>query len=212
MGNAEFIMEATKAEAFVSYPDYRGKPALAAPDVAAWRQWLALNHASAQGCWLVMFKKESGQPSIYYTEAVDEALCWGWIDSVPNKRDDLSYIQYFAPRKPRSAWSKVNKEKLERVIAEGRMQPAGWASIERAKALGSWTLLDTVEELIAPEELEEAFALLPQARVYWEAFPRTVKRAHLEWIAFAKRPETRAQRIENIVSLAALNRRARFEQ
>lgn len=105
----------------------------------------------------------------------------------------------------------MNKEKLERLIAEGRMQPAGWESIERAKALGSWTLLDAVEELTIPAELETAFALSPQARIYWEAFPKTVKRAQLEWIAFAKRPETRQKRIAEIISLAAENRRARFE-
>ncbi|MBI1316554.1 hypothetical protein GC167_06810 [bacterium] len=205
-------MESRESQGFVAFPDYRGKPSIAAPDVFDWRQWLALNHASARGCWLVMFKKESGHPSVYYPEAVDEALCWGWIDSGINKRDEVSFYQYFAPRHPKSLWSRVNKEKIERMQAEGRLQPSGLRTIALAKETGTWNALDDVENLVVPSELSEAFARWPGSEAHWQAFPRSVKRGQLEWIAAAVQPQTRSKRVEAVASKAAENRRAQFDR
>ncbi|MES2517670.1 MAG: hypothetical protein V4585_06160 [Bacteroidota bacterium] len=124
---------------------------------ADWRLWLLENHTSKQSVWLVYHKKKANTPSISWSQAVDEALCFGWIDSVAKTIDDEKFMQFFSKRKPKSVWSKVNKEKVERFIANGLMTKAGFDSIERAKQNGSWIILDDVEELKIPEDLEEAF-------------------------------------------------------
>lgn len=116
----------------------------------AWRQWLEKNHDKEKSVWLIIYKKSSGIPTVYYPEAVDEAICFGWIDSKINKRDDESYYQFFAKRNPKSNWSKVNKEKVERLLAQGVMAQAGLESITIAKASGKWEALDQVEEIIIP--------------------------------------------------------------
>lgn len=175
---------------------------------AAWRQWLVENHANEKSVWLIMYKKGSGTPSIYYDEAVEEALCFGWIDSKPNKRDAESYFQFFAQRNPKSKWSGVNKKKVERLIEQGLMTEAGLKMIEIAKASGTWTALDEVENMVVPHDLEIAFRNNEIAGRNWEAFPRSVKRGILEWISNAKRPETRQKRIEETVTKAAENIRA----
>lgn len=179
-----------------------------AEDRAAWRQWLVDNHAQAKSVWLIIYKKGSGTPSVYYDEAVDEALCFGWIDSKPNKRDAESYFQFFAKRNPKSKWSGVNKKKVKRLIEQGLMTEAGLKMIELAKASGTWTALDEVENMTVPPDLEIAFRNNEIAFRNWEAFPRSVKRGILEWISNAKRPETRQKRIEETVTLAAQNIRA----
>ncbi len=185
-----------------------GVPAFYAKDGQAWRQWLEDHHDSAQSVWLIIYRKESGTPSVYYPEAVDEALCFGWIDSKSNKRDEESFYQFFARRNPRSKWSRVNKGKVEVLLAAGRMAPAGLAVIEAAKKSGTWTALDDVENLTLPPDLEAALGANPAATQYFGAFPRSVKRGILEWLLNAKRPETRRKRIEEIVTLAAQNIRA----
>ncbi|MCU0354784.1 MAG: YdeI/OmpD-associated family protein, partial [Cytophagales bacterium] len=150
---------------------------------AEWRQWLAENHAAETGVWLVYYKKGTGRPSVTYDEAVEEALCFGWIDSVPNKMDDERYKQLFSPRKPRSGWSRVNKERLERLTAAGLMASAGLAAIETAKQNGSWTKLDAVENLEMPDDLQTAFAAADAVALeHFTAFARSTKRGILEWL------------------------------
>jgi uncharacterized protein YdeI (YjbR/CyaY-like superfamily) len=173
-----------------------------------WRKWLERNHQSEKSIWLIIYKKESGTPSVYYTDAVDEAICFGWIDSKPNKRDDESYYQFFAKRNIKSNWSKVNKGKVARLLEEGKIAPSGLEAIELAKQNGTWTALDKVEEMEIPEDLQKAFNKNKTAFGYFDKFPRSSKRNILEWIMNAKRPETRQARIEETVKLATENIKA----
>jgi uncharacterized protein YdeI (YjbR/CyaY-like superfamily) len=175
---------------------------------AAWRAWLEANHASGLGVWHLSWRPATGRPRVPYEEAVEEALCFGWIDSKGGNLDDDRARQYYAPRNPRSGWARSNKERVERLIAEGRMAPAGLAAIDRAKENGAWTMLDDVENLVVPPDLAAAFGRHPGSEERWTAFPRSVRRMHLEWVVQAKRPETRAMRIEEIASRAANNERA----
>ena len=175
---------------------------------AEWRRWLEQHHADAPGVWLITYKKATGQPRLEYDEAVEEALCFGWIDSKGNKLDDERSMLWFAPRRPGSGWSKPNKARVARLLAAGLMTPAGVATVAAAKADGSWSMLDAVEALEVPSDLQAALAANPAAQQHWEAFPRSAKRAILEWIATAKRAETRARRVEETARLAAENIRA----
>ena len=176
----------------------------------AWRAWLEEHHHRESSVWLIIYKKSSGVPSVYYPEAVDEALCFGWIDSKPNKRDEQSFYQYFSPRHPKSNWSRVNKEKVQRLIAENRMAPAGLAMVELAQETGTWTALEDVDNLIVPPDLQEALGQNSIAYEYWKQFPPSARRGILEWIFNAKRTETRRRRIEKAVKLAAQNIRANY--
>ncbi len=173
-----------------------------------WRKWLKKNHSTEKSVWLIIYKKESETPSVYYPEAVDEALCFGWIDSKPNKRDKDSYYQFFAKRNPKSNWSKVNKAKIAKLIEKGLMQSAGLEMIKIAKENGTWTALDEVENLTVPDDLQKLFLSNTTAFENWENFPRSSKRGILEWILNAKKPETRQKRIEETVSLAEKDIRA----
>lgn len=175
---------------------------------AEWRAWLERHHTRTDGVWLITWKKATGRPRVEYDEAVEEALCFGWIDSKPGKLDGERSMLWFAPRKPKTGWSKPNKERVEKLLKAGLIAPAGLAKINAAKDDGSWNALDAVEALEIPPDLDQAFAENPLARDYWEAFPRSAKRGILEWIANARKPETRAKRIEETVRLAAENRRA----
>jgi uncharacterized protein YdeI (YjbR/CyaY-like superfamily) len=175
---------------------------------AQWRAWLAEHHATVPGAWLVRWKKASGGPYLPYGEAVEEALCFGWIDGQARPLDDRRWQMLITPRRPGSAWSRANKERIERLSAEGRMEAAGLAAVERAKADGSWWALDAVEDLIEPAELRAALDRDAAARREWDAFPRSARRAILEWIVSAKRPETRARRVEETARLAAQGIRA----
>ena len=175
---------------------------------AEWRRWLEQHHTRDEGVWLIGYKKGAGQPQMEYGEAVEEALCFGWIDSKPNKLDEQRSMLWFAPRKPGTGWSKANKERAERLIAAGRMAPAGLAKIEAARRDGSWNALDAVEALEIPPDLQKALAANGAAARHFDAFPRSVKRGILEWIAGAKKPETRARRVEETARLAADNIRA----
>ncbi len=189
-------------------PREDGVKAFHATSQAEWRQWLKAHHQQENSVWLVIFKKDSGVPSVYYPEAVDEALCFGWIDSKPNKRDAQSFFQYFSQRNPKSNWSRVNKEKIARLAAEGRLSPAGEEMVAHAKASGTWTALDDVENLVIPPDLQAAFDRYPPAEQYFLAFPRSVKRGILEWIFNAKRAPTRQKRIEQTAEMASRNERA----
>jgi uncharacterized protein YdeI (YjbR/CyaY-like superfamily) len=175
---------------------------------AEWRQWFQQNHTRTDGVWLISYKKAAGKPRLEYDEAVEEALCFGWIDSKPNKLDDERTMLWFAPRKPGSGWSGSNKIRVEKLVREGQMMPAGLAKIEASKQDGSWFALDAVEALEIPPDLASAFVASQTASQYFDAFPRSVKRGILEWIASARRAETRANRIEETVRLAAENIRA----
>jgi uncharacterized protein YdeI (YjbR/CyaY-like superfamily) len=175
---------------------------------AEWRAWLERNHARAEGVWLVSYRTATGRPRVEYGEAVEEALCFGWIDSKALTLDDERSMQWMSPRKPGSAWSALNQERVARLAAAGLMAPAGLAKVEAAKRDGSWSALDAVEALETPPDLERALAAYPSARRHFDAFPRSVKRGILAWIAGAKKPETRARRVEETARLAEDNLRA----
>jgi uncharacterized protein YdeI (YjbR/CyaY-like superfamily) len=176
---------------------------------AEWRAWLAHNHGRDAGVWLVMRKARAGGPRISYEESVEQALCFGWVDSKGRSLDAERTMLWFAPRKRGSGWARTNKERIERLTAAGLMAPAGQAVIDAAKADGSWTLLDDVENLVVPDDLAAAFAAHPPAREHWDAFPRSARRATLEWIVQAKRAETRAKRVAEAAEKAQANERAR---
>jgi len=172
-------------------------------DVAAWRRWLRSNHARSDGVWLVMAKKGTTTPtSLTYDEALDEALCYGWIDGQARSRDATTRLQRWTPRRKRSNWSKRNTGIAERLIKEGRMQPAGLAEIERAKGDGRWAAAyagpATVE---VPEELSAALRARPRAKAMFEILSSQNRYAILYRIHDAKRPETRARRIEQFVAM-----------
>lgn len=172
-----------------------------------WRLWLAGHHRHAESIWLVTWKKGDSR-HVAYAEIVEEALCFGWVDSLPRKLDARRSMLLLSPRRAGSAWSKLNKERAERMITAGLMKPAGLARIREAKEQGLWTKLDGVDALEVPADLAAAFETNKPAADHWEAFPRSVKRSILEWIAQAKRPETRARRISETATLAARNERA----
>jgi uncharacterized protein YdeI (YjbR/CyaY-like superfamily) len=176
-------------------------------DRETWHRWLAENHATASGAWLVTWRRGQG-PALPYEDAIEEALCFGWIDSRGGKLDERRSRLYFAPRKPRGTWAASNKARVERLIADGRMQPAGLAAIERAKANGSWSTLDDIDREIVPDDLAAAFAAHPPAADAFAAFPPSARRMILFWIAQAKRPETRAARILETAVRAQRNERA----
>lgn len=187
---------------------YNGVPTFYAKTRKDWRKWLVKNHQSETSVWLIIYKKDSDTPSVYYPEAVDEALCFGWIDSKPNKRDENSYYQFFAKRNPKSNWSKVNKDKVATLIAQGLMQTEGLKMVDIAKQNGTWTALDEVDNITIPDDLRELFSKNKVAFEHWEQFSRSSKRGILEWILNAKKPETRQKRIEETVTLAAKNIKA----
>lgn len=168
-------------------------------DATAFRTWLEENHASATGVWLIFWKKNSGHRSIEWSDAVDQALCFGWVDSKVQSLDDKRYRQYFSVRKPGSGWSKINKAKIAELTRTGQMMPAGLAVVERAKMDGSWTMLDGPEAGIVPDDLGAA---LDGAGVR-EAFDSLTvggRKAILAWLVMAKREATRASRIEKTIA------------
>jgi len=175
---------------------------------AAWRQWLEKNHRQSESIWLIIPKKESGLQGVTVDEAVEEALCFGWVDSLPNKVDDKRFKLLLSPRKPKSNWSKVNKDRVEKLIAAGLMTEAGLKIIEEAKRNGKWEALDKITALELPNDLKKAFSKNKKARDHFNAFPPSTKRGILEWILNAKKEETRQKRIAETVRLAEQNIRA----
>ena len=167
-----------------------------------WRQWLQEHHSTQQSIWLVYYKKKANTATITWSEAVDEALCFGWIDSTARPLDDEKFMQFFTRRKANSVWSKINKGKVQRLIEEGLMTQAGYESIEAAKQNGSWSILDDVEELKIPKDLEKAFRSHAGAKAYFVGLSKSVKKSILQWLVLAKRPETRQKRIAEIAELA----------
>lgn len=170
-----------------------------------WRQWLEQNHQSRQSVWLVCYTKKSKIPSLSWSEAVDEALCFGWIDSTRKKIDDISFMQFFSKRKPKSNWSKINKEKVQQLIDSKRMTKQGYESVEIAKHNGYWTILDEIEELIIPNDLEIAFEKHNGSKDYFLSLSKSTRKILLSWIILVRKQETRQKRIEEVVESAAQN-------
>lgn len=187
----------TKKEVEIFYPKNKQE----------WRVWLENNHARIDNVWVVFYKKASGIPTISWSDSVDEALCFGWIDSKKIAIDAEKSHQFFSKRKPKSTWSKINKLKVERLIAEGLMTKAGLESIEIAKQNGSWTILDDVDALIIPPDLESAFGKYPSSRAFFESLSNSIKKMMLYWIISAKQAETRQKRINEIAELASQNQK-----
>lgn len=175
---------------------------------AEWRAWLAAHHATSDGIWLVTWKRASGRPVLAYDDLVLECLAFGWVDSRAGSVDADRSKLVVTPRRPGSGWSRPNKERIERLEAEGLMTDAGRAVIEAAKADGSWTLLDEVEDLIVPPDLTEAFARHPGSAAGFDAFSPSARKQLLQWIVLAKRPATRADRVEATAAKAAVGERA----
>jgi uncharacterized protein YdeI (YjbR/CyaY-like superfamily) len=167
-----------------------------------------MNHAAAGSVWLVVHRKGSGKATFTFDEAIEEALCYGWIDSLPRKVDDERSMLLFSPRKPKSLWSALNKRRVDTLIADRRMQPAGLVKVEAAKASGTWQALDEVEAMEIPPDLAAAFAERPASRERFEAFPRSARRGILEWILQAKTPATREKRVCETAEKALAGERA----
>jgi uncharacterized protein YdeI (YjbR/CyaY-like superfamily) len=180
-------------------------PELIVRDATAWRRWLGEHHAELDGVWLVLAKKGTTKPtSITYDQALEEALCHGWIDGQTGRRDDATYKQRFTPRRRRSAWSKRNTDKAERLVAEGRMHSAGIAEMERAKADGRWEAAYSGSAGIdVPPELAAALAAEPKAQAMFEALSSQNRYAILYRLTTAKRADTRARRLEQFVAMLA---------
>jgi len=179
-----------------------------AKDRNAWRKWLQKHHTAKDFVWLIIYHKAAASPSVYYDEAVEEALCFGWIDSKPNKRDDQSFYLFFTKRKAKSNWSKLNKERVARLLKEGKMHESGVAMVQLAKETGTWTALEKIDTMEIPADLQKLFSKNKTAAKNFGAFPPSAKKGILEWIMNAKTPGTRQKRIHETVSLAAQNIRA----
>ena len=174
-----------------------------AAERGAWREWLERHHAARTFVWLLLHKKHVEEPSVSYDEAVEEALCWGWIDGLVNRWDDRSYAVRFTPRKPGSVWSESNVERVRRMIAEERMTPAGMALVEEAKRRGTWDDATSGRLEVTPPDLEAALAEVPVAQGHWSAWAPSHRRQYIYWVLDAKRPETRARRVADVVRRAA---------
>ena len=170
---------------------------------ADWRKWLEKNHQSKQSVWLVYFKRSTKVASVSWSEAVDEALCFGWIDSTKKTIDKERYMQYFSRRKPNSTWSRINKEKIAKLIQNNLMSRAGFDSIETAKQNGTWFIMDDVEKLIIPEDLRIALEKNKSSMDFFQGQSNSIKKGMLYWVVIAKRSETRKKRISEIALLAA---------
>lgn len=174
------------------------------------RKWFEKNHEKESQLWLIVYRKESTVPSVYYDEIVEEALCFGWIDSKPNKRDAESFYLYLAKRKLKSKWSKLNKQRVARLIKEKKMTPAGMSMVTVAKKTGTWEALNEVDARVIPADLQKLFDQNKTAFQNFSAFAPSAQRGILEWILNAKKPETRLKRITETVTLAEKNIKANF--
>ncbi|MGK3204580.1 YdeI/OmpD-associated family protein [Amycolatopsis sp. MEPSY49] len=183
-----------------------GLPVVDVTSAAGWREWLA--GARVPAAWLVIRRKGSSAPGVRPAEAMEQALCFGWIDSKALRRDAESTYLCFTPRNPKSTWSRVNRERVARLTSAGLMTPAGQAVVDLARRTGTWDALAEAQDGVIPDDLRAALDGDAVARACFEGFPPSSRRLILEWIAKAKRPETRKRRIERTVELARENRRA----
>lgn len=170
-----------------------------------WREWLRYNHQKKKAIWLIYYKKKSNISTVTYSEAVDEALCFGWIDSKIKPINEDSFMQLFSKRKPNSVWSKVNKEKVNNLINQNLITKAGHDAIVNAKQNGSWSILDEAEALIIPKDLEKEFDNSPTSKSFFLNLSRSDKRNILQWLALAKKKETRQNRIIEIIKFGDQN-------
>ncbi len=173
-----------------------------------WRAWLTANHDAVRGVWLCSWRPTTGKPSCPYPEAVEEAICFGWIDSTVNTLDDERRLQLMTPRKARSGWTRLNRQRAADMEAAGLMTDAGRRAIAVAQANGWWTIYDPVEDLLEPDELAAALDASPDARRHWDAFPPSARKQMLWQVISAAKPETRTARIATIVERAAAGERA----
>lgn len=187
---------------------YRNRPLLHPESASAWRDWLADHHRTVDGVWLARWTTATGHQPIAYESIVEEALCFGWIDGLVNSLPDGRQAHLMTPRRRGSGWSLSNKDRVARLTAAGRMTAAGLAVIEAARADGSWTMHDDADALIEPGDLAAALDARPGARVHWDIFSPSVRRSLLWWLTSAKRSETRARRVAEIVADAEQGRRA----
>ena len=169
---------------------------------AAWRAWLEEHHSNASGVWLVTWRARTGRPTVPYEEAVQEALCFGWIDGRTGRFDDERTMVRFSPRRPGSVWARSNKERVARLEAAGMMTDAGRRIVDAARSDGSWTRLDAAEAMLVPDDLALALAARPGARRHFEAYSASARKGVLGWIALAKRPATRASRVARAAEAA----------
>lgn len=186
---------------------FKDLPAVYAATRKDWRRWLEKNHTGSP-VWLIQYRKASSTPSVGYVDAVEEALCFGWIDSKQVKRDEESSYLYFAQRKPKGNWSQSNKERVARLTEQGLMTPAGQHFIDLARENGAWDALVAVENEIIPDDLQQLFDKNKKAFDHFKAFAPSSRRLILQWVLSAKRPETREKRIRETVALAAENKKA----
>ena len=166
------------------------------------RNWLEENHLSKPAVWLVLYRKKASVPSVSWSELVDEALCFGWIDSVRRTIDNERFMQFLSPRKPKGTWSKINKEKIIQLSAAGLMTEAGLQAIEKAKQNGSWSTLDAIDDMIIPADLEEALEANIVAGEYFQSLSKSSKKIILYWLGSAKQTETRQKRLGEIIESA----------
>jgi uncharacterized protein YdeI (YjbR/CyaY-like superfamily) len=173
-----------------------------------WRAWLEANHATEPGVWLCAWRSVTGRPTCPYPDVVEEAICFGWIDSTVNTLDDERAMQLITPRKPRSTWTRLNRRRVADMEAAGLMTDAGRRSVEVARRNGFWTIYDPVEDLIEPDDLAAALDANPAARATWDGFPASARKQMLWWVISAAKPDTQATRIATIVDKAARGLRA----
>jgi uncharacterized protein YdeI (YjbR/CyaY-like superfamily) len=177
--------------------------------LADWSDWLGQHHDDTGGVWLVTAKRSSGRQPFDYDAGVVEALRFGWVDSTQRPVDEERNMMWFSPRRPASGWSRSNKLRIARLEEEGRLEPAGRAAVDAARANGAWELFDSVEALEVPDDLAAALTGVPGGREQWEAFPPSARKQMLAWIAQARRPETRARRVRDTADRAGRGERAR---
>jgi uncharacterized protein YdeI (YjbR/CyaY-like superfamily) len=168
------------------------------------RKWLAANHRQSDGIWLRIFKRDSGEPTVTYAEALDEALCFGWIDGLKQSHDGVSWRQRFTPRRPKSGWSKINTQHADRLITAGRMKAAGQAAIDAAKKDGRWTAAyDSPSKATFPEDFLAALPRNKKAKAFFESLNKANRYAIAYRLQTAKKPETRKRRMEMILAMLA---------
>jgi len=173
-----------------------------------WRIWLRLNHTTQKEIWLIYFKKHTNKPTVTYNEAVEEALCFGWIDSIVKRIDDETYMQKYTPRKSNSIWSLVNKKRAEKMVSEGNMTKAGFDKIEIAKKNGQWEKAYTSQKKIEiPDYLEKELKKNELAWNNFNNFASSYQNMYIGWVTAAKRPETREKRITAVISRSVKNQK-----
>jgi len=185
-----------------------GYPIYHAESRAQWRAWLEANHDAAPGVWLCSWRTVTGRPTCPYPEVVEEAICFGWIDSTVSHLDDERGLQLLTPRKPKSTWTRLNRQRVGDMEAAGLMTDAGRRAVDAARGNGWWTILDPVEDLVEPDDLSAALDANPMARAEWDTFPPSARKAMLWWVISAAKQDTRARRIETIVAKAVKGERA----